>query len=171
MFSRLMFCWTFKKWSLNFSQNQLTIINVAGWTLLWVGGRVLTGSATLENAGGISFRGGGVSVPWFQESPVHNARLRTSLEVIGDFSWLLVIFDVGLFSLLNGVKMSKWELVCFDRRMLYTRFQRIERFQMNPSYQVVVRPISRKTGTSPRLRRLPFHNITVPAPSGALEHV
>ena len=43
MFSRLMFCWTLKNWSLNFSQNQLTIINVAGWTLLWVGGRVFYG--------------------------------------------------------------------------------------------------------------------------------
>lgn len=168
MFSRLMFCWTLKNWSLNFSQNQLTIINVAGWTLLWVGGRVFTGSATLENAGGISFRGGGVSVPWFQESPTPQCKIK---DFTGSHWWFLMIFDVGLFSLLNGVKMSKWELVCFDRRTSYTRFQRIERFQMNPSYQVFVWLISRKTGTSPRLRRLPFHNITVPAPSGALEHV
>ena len=64
MFSRLMFCR--HKNDHQTSQNQLTMINVppAGWTLLRVSGCVLTGSTALENAGGISFRGGGVSVPW-----------------------------------------------------------------------------------------------------------
>ena len=86
-------------------------------------------------------------------------------EFTGSHCRCLVIFgdfDVGLFSLLNGVESIKVGVGLFQG------------FQMNTSYQVVVRLIGlpfSKTGTSPRLRRLPFHNITVPAPIGALEHL
>ena len=82
------------------------MINVppAGWTLLRISRCVLTGSAALENAGGISFRGGGVSVPW-KESPIRGAKERNSLEA---FARCLMIcdFDVGLGLILSSVEVS-----------------------------------------------------------------